>query len=159
MAENVITLSIVTIACVICATMLITSFYPAANRASSSVVSSSAKLSERIKTSIDIIAEVNQSSYEYVWVKNIGSVEIPNVESSDVFFGKVGDFQRIPYDESLSLTPSWNYLIENDDGDGEWDVGETINITIKYSSEIVSGDYYVKIVLYNGISDEEIFSV
>jgi archaellum component FlaG (FlaF/FlaG flagellin family) len=68
MAESVITVSIITIACVICATMLVSAIYPAVNRATSSVVSSSAKLGDRIETSVDIIAEANESSYEYVWV-------------------------------------------------------------------------------------------
>ncbi len=159
MAEAAITTAIITIACVICAGMLISAIYPAVNRATSSVISTSEKLGERIETSINIIAEANQSSYEYVWVKNTGASEIPQIENSDVFFGEINDFQRIPFNSSLSVTPSWNYSIENDDGDGRWDVGETLNITINYSSEITTGDYYVKIIVYNGIADEETFSI
>lgn len=159
MAEAAITTAIITIACVICAGMLISAIYPAVNRATSSVISTSEKLGERIETSIDIIAEANQSSYEYVWVKNTGSSEIPQIENSDVFFGMINEFQRIPFNSSLSVTPSWTYSIENDDGDGRWDIGETLNITINHSSEITTGDYYVKIIVYNGIADEEKFSI
>lgn len=159
MSESVITVAIITIACVICATMLVSAIYPAVNRASSSVISSSAKLGERIETSIEIIAEGNQSLYEYVWVKNTGSSPIPQIENSDIFFGEIGNFQRITFNSSLLATPSWNYSIENDDGNGRWNVGETVKITIKSSSEITAGDYYVKIVLYNGVSDEEKFSI
>ena len=159
MSEAAITTAIITIACVICAGMLVSAIYPAMHRATSSVVSTSEKLGDRIETSIDIIAEVNQSSYEYVWVKNTGSSKIPQIENSDVFFGKINDFRRIPFDSTLSVAPSWNYSIENDDGDNRWDVGETLNITINSSSEITAGDYYVKIIVYNGISDEDKFSI
>jgi len=139
--------------------MLINAIYPAMHRATSSVISTSENLGDRIETSIDIIAEANESSYEYVWVKNTGSSEIPQIEKSDVFFGKINEFRRIPFDSSLSLTPSWNYSIENDDGDGRWDIGETVNITIKSANEITAGDYYVKIIVYNGVSDEDQFSI
>ncbi len=159
MSEAAITTAIITIACVICAGMLVSAIYPAMNRATSSVVTTSEKLGDRIETSIDIIAEANQSSYEYVWVKNTGSSEIPQIESSDVFFGEIDEFQRIPFNSSLSVTPSWSYSIENDDGDGRWDIGETLNITINSSSVITAGDYYVKIIVYNGISDEDKFSI
>ncbi len=160
MSEAAITTAIITIACVICAGMLVSAIYPAMNRATSSVISTSEKLGERIETSIAIIAEANQSSYEYVWVKNTGSSEIPQIDNADVFFGKINEFQRIPFNSSLSaLAPSWTYSIENDDGDGRWDVGETLNISIHASNVITAGDYYVKIIVYNGISDEEVFSV
>ncbi|MBA7531529.1 hypothetical protein ES705_23742 [subsurface metagenome] len=159
MSEAAITTAIITIACVICAGMLVSALYPAMHRATSSVVSTSEKLGDRIETSIDIIAEANKTSYEYVWVKNTGSSEIPQIESSDVFFGEINEFQRIPFDSSRSLIPSWNYSIENDDGDGRWDIGETLNITINTSTNITAGDYYVKIIVYNGISDEDKFSI
>jgi len=74
-----------------------------------------------------------------------------------VFFGETNNFRRIPYDAALSTSPSWNYSIENDDGDGKWDTKETLKITINQTPS--SGDYYVKIVLYNAVSDEEEFSI
>lgn len=162
MAESVITVSIITIACVICATVLVSAIYPAMNRATSTTVSTSVKFSKRIETSVEIIEEANQSSYEYVWVKNIGSAQLAQsqIEKSDVFFGKIGNFQRIPFNSALSLTPSWNYSIENDkNGNERWDTGETLNITIKCSTTIDPGDYFFKIVLYNAVSDEDTFSI
>lgn len=158
MSEAAITTAIITIACVLCASMLISAIFPTLNRATSSVVSSSTDLGERIVTSIDIIAEANDTSHEYIWVKNIGSSEISQIENSDVFFGKIDEFRRIPYNSTLSVTPSWTYSLENDDGDGRWDIGETINITI-ISSGITAGDYYAKMVLYNGVSAEDKFSI
>lgn len=159
MTDTAITTAIITISCVICVTTLVSAVYPSVNRAASSVISTSEKLGERIETSIDIVAEANVSVYEYVWAKNTGSSEIIAIDDSDVFFGPVGNFQRIPYNSKRAVAPSWNYTIENDDGDGRWDVGETLNITIDNSTEIPIGDYYVKISLFNGISDEEEFSI
>jgi hypothetical protein len=158
MTETAITTAMITIACVVSASIMISAIFPALHRASSSVVSSSALLGERIETSIDIIAETNDTSQAYIWVKNIGASSITQIDSSDIFFGKTNDFQRIPYSATLSLTPSWNYAIENDDSDGKWDGGETVNITI-VTSGITTGDYYVKMILYNGISAEDTYSI
>ena len=160
MSEAAITTAIITIGCVICASILVSAIYPAMHRASSSVISTGAKLGDRIETSIDIIAVANQSSYEYVWVKNTGSAEIHQIEKSDVFFGEINEFQRIPFNSSPSApAPSWKYSIENDDGDGRWDIAETLKITINTSATITAGDYYVKIIVYNGVSDEDKFSI
>ncbi|MBA5942207.1 MAG: hypothetical protein H0M93_02605 [Methanophagales archaeon] len=159
MAESAITLSIITIACIICATVLVSAMYPAMNRAVSSAVSTSVLLGERIETSVAIIAATNQSSYGFFWVKNIGSTQLApsQIEHSDIFFGETDNFRRFSYG---SVAPSWNYSIENDNNrNGRWDFGETIKITINTSREITRGDYYFKIVLYNAVSDEYKFSI
>jgi archaellum component FlaG (FlaF/FlaG flagellin family) len=158
MAETAITTAMITIACVVCASMLLSAIFPALNRASSSVVSSSTLLGERMETSIDIIAETNDTSQAYIYVKNIGASSITQIDSSDIFFGKTNDFQRIPYNATLSITPSWNYAIENDGGNGKWDGGETVNVTIA-TSGITTGDYFVKMILPNGISTEDTYSI
>jgi hypothetical protein len=158
MAETAITTAMITIACVVSASMLVSAIFPALNRASSSVISSSALLGERIETSIDIIAETNDTSQAYIYVKNIGASSITQIDSSDIFFGKTNDFQRIPYNATLSITPSWNYAIENDEGNGKWDGGETVNIMIA-TAGITPGDYYVKMILPNGISTEDTYSL
>ena len=162
MSEAAITTAIITIACVICAVMLISAIYPTMHRATSSVITTSAKLGERIETSVEIIAEANETSYEYVWVKNTGSSQLApsDIVCSDIFFGETGNFQRLSYDADLAPAPCWNYSIENDNNrNGRWDTGETVKITINCSSNIGSGDYYFKIVLYNGASDEDTFSI
>ena len=158
MTETAITTAMITIACVVSASLLISAIFPALQRASSSLVSSSTLLGERIETSIDIIAETNDTVQANIYVKNIGASSITQIDCSDIFFGKTNNFQRIPYDATLSLTPSWNYAIENDNSNGNWDGGETVNITIK-TSGITAGDYYVKMILYNGISTEDTYSI
>ena len=158
MTETAITTAMITIACVVSASLLVSAIFPALHRASSSVVSSSTLLGERIETSIDIIAETNDTSHAYIYVKNIGASGITQIDCSDIFFGKTNNFQRIPYDASLSATPSWSYVIENDGGNGQWDGGETVNVTIK-TAGITSGDYFVKMILHNGISAEDTYSI
>lgn len=156
-SESVITAAILTIASVICAVALINVLYPSVVSVGGSFITTSSKLSDKIKSDIEIISEGNTTDVVYVWVKNVGKTEIPQVDNSDLFFGLVDDFQRVAYDESLSTSPSWNFTIENDDGDGRWDVGETIKITINQTA--TPGDYYVKFVIYNGVSDEDFFSI
>lgn len=158
MTETAITTAMITIACVVSASLLVSAIFPALHRASSSVVSSSTLLGERIETSIDIIAETNDTTQAYIYVKNIGASGITQIDYSDIFFGKTNNFQRIPYDASLSATPSWSYVIENDGGNGQWDGGETVNVTVK-TAGITSGDYFVKMILHNGISAEDTYSI
>jgi archaellum component FlaG (FlaF/FlaG flagellin family) len=141
--------------------MFITAIYPPLTDGISSLISTTTNLCEKIETSIKIIEESNDRSSEYIWVKNTGSSPIPVIENSDIFFGEINDFQRIQYDERQRHVPSWNYVIENDDGNERWDPGETIQIEIKYLRyrEPPKGDYYVKMILYNGISAEDTFSI
>ncbi len=162
MAESVITVSIITIACVICATMLVSAIFPAVNRATSSVISANQIFAERVLTSIEIIATSNSSSQCYIWVKNTGSRAIPQIDRSDLFFGELRNFRRIPFDPSCTpdAAPCWNYRIENDHNDNDiWDVGETINITVNNVNELTPGEYYLNLVLYNGVSAEAEFSI
>ena len=158
MAESVITVSIITVACVVCATMLISALYPAMDRASSSATATAEAMGDRITTDIEIIEKANSGSICTIWVKNIGSSTIDRIDSTDVFFGRTGGFTRMSYSDSLS-GQSWNYDIMGDDTDDRWDPKETLRINIDNGSQIDTGvDYYVKIILYNGESAEDVFS-
>jgi len=151
MVEKVITTALLTIGSVICATALIAVMYPTITSMASPFQSTTEKVSDRVKTDIKIIAEANTSSHAYIWVKNIGKNKIPHVDDCDVFYGPEGNFKRI-------ASADWSYTIENDGGNNRWDIGETINITIS-NQTLDSGDYYVKIVTYNGIWDDDEFSI
>ncbi len=159
MGEAAISTSIITIACVVCTAMVVSVVYPAVSRTVSSFVLSSENLCERIETSIDIIAESNDTSFIYVWVKNTGSstITISSLKHTDILFGNADSFRLIPYDADISSAGSWNCTIENDNGDGNWDAGETLRIMINQTPS--PGDYYVKIVLSNAVSDEDVFSI
>lgn len=100
-----------------------------------------------------VYAAVNGSSV-VVWVKNTGSVPIIDISKVDVYFGLYGSASYIPY--NTASLPNWNYKIY---GGSVWSPGSTILITINLSSAPSSGVYYVKLMTYEGASDEYIFSV
>ena len=163
MAGSTISVSIITIACVVCATMLVTTLYPAMDRASSSVTATAEAMGDQIRTDIEIIEVAKDSSDItkcYIWVKNIGSSTVAKIGSTmDVFFGETGDFTRMSYKDPPISTGEWTYTPEGGDSDARWDPKETLKITINNSSEIIKDvDYYVKIILYNGESAEDVFS-
>jgi len=114
------------------------------------------------ETNIKVIFSfgVNGENTVNVWVKNTGKIRIPSslIEQSDVFFGPVGEFSRIKYNETSGST--WNYTIENDlNEDSIWDPLETIKITITLDSPISTGDYYVKFATFQGSWSEYDFSI
>jgi len=115
---------------------------------------------DKIYTCITIIFATNVTSDTVkVWIKNTGLKEVHGdlIPKSDLFFGSKGNFERIPYEGTTP--PMWNYTIVNDDGDGNWDPCETLEVTITWDTTLNSGEYFVKFSLYNGVSDEYTFSV
>jgi hypothetical protein len=135
------------------------SVYPMVNRSSQAMVSMAEQVDERMKSRISIVhAACSDNGTEvYLWVKNIGTQRIVNVEASDLFFGQEGNFERIPHvADAGGALPSWGYSLEND---SEWLTSATIKVTITYSEAPGPGTYYVKFIIPNGISDEYYFSM
>ena len=116
-------------------------------------------LAERIRTSVKIIhvANVSRTDVKF-WVKNIGSSSFSTQQilMSDVFFGRVGNFQRYDYSDS---GVGWNYTILGGDEDEYWECGETMEVTIHLSETLTAGDYYVTFITHNGIKSEKAFSI
>lgn len=164
MGGETISSAIIMIASVICAATFAAAVFPAIIGASAPVIASTDTLNDRIQTDIKIIHEANNAdgSEGYIWVKNVGNNRIHSnlIEDSDLFFGEEGDFMRIAYNGTIATSPSWNYQIENT-GNTRWEQGETIRITVNMSSDpITSGEeYFVSFILYNGISDNDYFTV
>ena len=98
--DKVITTALLTIAAVIASVIVVNTMVPALGRGSSSVVGSSAVSAEQIKTNVEIITVTAISTEIYVWVKNVGAVEILSIDDSDVFLKDVGaaSFDRMPYE-------------------------------------------------------------
>ena len=103
---------------------------------------------------IKVVYAHDNGSSVVVWVKNVGSVPIIEVSKMDVYFGVYGSASYIPY--NVSSLPTWSYKIYNGN---VWAPGLTMLITIKLSSSLTSGVYYVKVMTYEGASDEYVFSV
>ena len=90
-------------------------------------------------------------------MKNVGSNEIINIENSDVFLGGQGSWSRILHEDwAGGAMPSWDYTIENGD---EWIQSNTIMIEVSSNSTLQSGEYQIKLIIPNGISDEYDFSM
>lgn len=140
------------IAGVICSMVVFNAVYPAINRGTSALSSMSSNVDDRIKSKVEIVETASSGNDIYVWIKNVGSSKIAAIEESDVFLGQTGATQRISYGSGSSY---WDYTIENNT---EWVHTATVKITIHLSSS-PSGNYYVKFVIPNGISDEHQFSI
>jgi hypothetical protein len=135
------------------------SVYPMINRSSAAMVSMAEQVDERMKSRINVVhaASSENRTEVYIWVKNIGTQRIVNVEACDLFFGQEGDFERIPYAaDAGGAFPSWDYSLEND---SEWLTSATVKVTITYSVDPGAGTYFVKFIIPNGISDEYYFSM
>jgi archaellum component FlaF (FlaF/FlaG flagellin family) len=157
--EKAITTALLIIAGVVCMIFVFNSVYPMVNRSSQAMVSMAEQVDERMKSRINIVHAASSANRTdvYVWVKNIGTQRIVDVESSDVFFGQEGAFERIPYvGDAVGALPSWDYTLEND---SQWQTSATIKITITYGSDPGTGTYFVKFIIPNGISDEYYFSM
>ncbi len=156
MASITIEETIIVVSTIIATSILAAAVFSGLSRIEASYKSIVTVTEEKVKTDIKIIFAVNTSpSTVKVWIKNVGTSRISSqmIASSDLFFGRVGNFER------LSYNANWTYSIVNDDNDGVWESGETIEITISLSYTLSEGDYYILFVLSNGKDAEYTFSV
>jgi archaeal flagellar protein FlaG len=167
MSAETITTALFLITAVVTAGVLINAVYPVVFTMAGTFSSSTHESDVRMRTDFKIIAtyaKAGNPGIADVYLKNIGSQRISATEIPqwDVFFGKVGEFIRIPHGTS---TPGW---IETFDGDASydingnhyWDPGETIKITAKIASPFATDDpVYFQISLPNGIWRSNEFTV
>jgi len=150
--DKALTTTFMIIASVVCAVLVFNSIYPAVIQSSDAMTNMTLRVDDRLKSQIAIIHATGSGSSSSVWVKNVGSLRIAAIDRCDIFFGKEGEFSRIPYG---SGSGTWTYEVENDD---EWVPTATLKITIIAT---ISADtrYFVKVTIPNGVSDEDYFSV
>ena len=162
-----------TIAAVAAAGAIINAIYPALSRSTGAIVTASDQVDNRLKSDIAIVHAIGEldsgGSFAdtngngqfdiFVWVKNIGDTRIFSLSQIDLFVGKTGDFARIPHETEVQagVYPRWGYSIEG--GSSEWGLKNTLKITVTYSSTQSQGNYDVKVIIPNGISDEDFFSM
>lgn len=142
---------------VVASLALINGLYPAITQSTGAISGAAIKVSDRIKTDIEIIQVVNDGTEVYAWVKNVGTTIIVGIERSDVFYGLVNNFDRAPYGSSGPPYPYWDYQLEGNNS--KWKTAVTLKITIHLDSGPPAGDYMLKIVIPNGISDETTFGI
>jgi archaellum component FlaF (FlaF/FlaG flagellin family) len=157
--DKAITTALLIVAGVVCMIFVFNSVYPMINRSSEAMVSMAEQVDERMKSRINIVHAANNSTRTevYLWIKNIGTQRIVNVEASDLFFGEEDNFDRVPYYTDAGETyPRWIFELENDTA---WETSATIKVTITYSSDPGAGTYFSKFIIPNGISDDYYFSM
>ena len=157
--DKAVTTALLIIAGVVCMIFVFNSVYPMVNRSSQAMVSMAEQVDERMKSRINVVHAANSANRTsvYLWVKNVGTQRITNVDDSDLFFGQEDNFERIPYTgDAGGAFPQWDFILENDT---EWQTSATLKITISYSSDPGAGTYYSKFIIPNGISDEYYFSM
>jgi archaellum component FlaG (FlaF/FlaG flagellin family) len=121
------------------------------------------KIDDRMKTGVDIVHEDNTADRKtiWIWIKNVGTSRITGFQETDVFFGPEGNFVRVPHEDTPGASyPIWAYTNENDPADeDEWNIGETLKITVTYDTAPSAGTYFIKIVIPNGVAAEYYFSM
>jgi hypothetical protein len=135
------------------------SVYPMINRSSQAMTSMSEQVDERMKSRVNIVHAASNTTRTvvYLWIKNVGTQRIVNIEQSDLFFGQEDDFEIVPYTtDAKGAYPYWTYQLENDT---EWQTSATVKITIHYDTDPGAGTYYAKFIIPNGIFDEYYFSM
>lgn len=155
--DKVMVTVLLLIAGVVCSMVLLNAVYPAITGSSGAIVDAASKVDDRIRSNIAIIqiADSDTADKVYIWIKNVGTSSIGGISSSDVFFGPQGDFARITY--GGSDLPRWEYAVE---GGGAWGPSATLKITISCTGDLThSKEYYFKVVIPNGISAQDYYSV
>lgn len=150
--DKTIVTALLVMAGVISAVYVFNSIYPAITQSSDALVSMQGRYDDRIKTQIEIVHAARSGTQVEIWVKNIGTLPIPAIENSDLFFGPENNFMRIPYGAG---SPHWEYVIENDT---QWNPTATLHISILDFTPLDSGRYFAKLVTPNGVSAEYFLS-
>jgi archaellum component FlaF (FlaF/FlaG flagellin family) len=157
--DKAVTTALLIIAGVVCMIFVFNSVYPMINRSSQAMTSMAEQVDERMKSRINIVHAANSIDRRtvYLWIKNVGTQRILQIEQSDLFFGKETDFDRVPYTTDAGTSyPRWTYEIEND---SEWRTSATLKVTITYTADPGTGTFYAKFIVPNGIYDEYYFSM
>ncbi len=151
-----ITTSMLIIASVVAVVALVNAVLPSVDGMSRSYTSVAQDMENEVKTDVDIIFITTQGDNVSMWVKNVGSNHIPlsYIEFSDIFITSSSNYWHPDYGSASN--PGWNYTMENGKGD-TWNNGETIKATIELDS-LPTDTYELKFVLYNGVSESDIFS-
>ncbi|MBP2029982.1 flagellar protein FlaG [Methanohalophilus levihalophilus] len=156
MSNEVITSALLVIASVIAVVAFVNAILPSVQGMAYSYNSLADDMEVEVTTDMDIIFISSQGDNISVWIKNVGSSRIPlsHLSMSDFFITSSSVYWHPNFQDNS--TPTWDYTLENGGGN-TWDSGETIMANIELSS-LPSDTYNINFVLYNGVSDSDIFS-
>ena len=157
MVQEVIVTAILIIASVIAAVAFVDAVIPSVYDLSNSYNSLADNIGDQYKTAIAIVSVYPEGNNVTVWIKNVGTTDIPlsQVNYCDFFVYSSSNYWN-PVFESNS-TPSWNYSLVNGNG-STWDPGQTIQASINLDTLPIDTTYQMKCSLYNGVSALDMFS-
>jgi hypothetical protein len=165
MSSETFVTAIFLITAIIAAGVLVNAVFPSIYLASETFVSSSHEMDDRLRTDIAIVNTViNETGIAYIWVKNTGVNPIGDslIPRFDIYLGKTGEIRRMEYDSAAEKSPMagrWNFELYDDNSNGLWDRGETLEI-VANSGSVAEGDRMTfQIVLLNGVRRNIEFTV
>jgi flagellar protein FlaG len=161
-AQETLSSAILIIAAIIATVALVNAIYPSLFTATGSVGTASGLASDRVETDLRIsMATSPNSSALFVWAKNVGSTAVAasKIAYTDVYYGDEGSMMKASSNQSAGFR--WGYELDDMDGDGNWDGGETLKITIidAEGPRFTAGSHKVKLVLHNAASFEDTITI
>lgn len=166
--DKVITSMLLIIAAIVSTVVVVNAVLPSIQRTSSDISAASNVVGTRIRSDVRIIeiSGVDSDDFAQIWAKNVGAANIPTIEKMDVFFGEVGNFERVAYDINDTCpnpvppprTEScWQYALEND---SKWTPSATVRVTVYLPYDLASGtEYVITLVLPTGVIASKTFTV
>ena len=114
---------------------------------------------EQLLTKVKIIMATNTTdNHVAVWVKNVGVNPIGFVDLVDVYFGQIGNIDRMPYD-LVQNDLTWQYATPPGPPTPVWQEMETFAINVTDNSLQKGVTYHVTVSTPNGVTDEHFFSL
>ncbi|MCQ1535939.1 hypothetical protein FTO70_09655 [Methanosarcina sp. KYL-1] len=160
MAKEVIATALLVMTSVIAVVAFVNAVLPSVYDLSNSYTSIASNMEDQFKTDMDIIFIYPEGNNVSVWIKNVGSSNVPlsQLQYSDVFIISSSGYHN-PGFESASF-PSWSYTLENGDSGDTWNRGETLKVAITFNDgdPLAAGTYKISFFLYNGVSVSDTFS-
>ena len=151
--------AIVTVLLIICGIVATLAMFngvmPAIQTSQSTINQAAAAASDRIGSRIEIIQAGADGSHINLWVKNIGTVDIPQIQQSNVFLVSGGIQVMVSYGGAIA--PFWGYQFTG--SDAAWTQSATIEVTITIAAPLEPGSYSIEFITPNGISDQRSFGV
>jgi flagellar protein FlaG len=159
MSADTFTTALFLITAVIAAGVLIGAIFPVVYQMAGTFSSAGHASDQQIRTDFKVVlAVVNRSGVAQVWMKNTGSVQIPDsdIKKSDVICGDATNFNLLSLSPSGSLSPGqWTYTLSDLNSNKYWDPGETLEIDALPSTSsplnMQGGPNYFQFTLPNGI--------
>ncbi len=157
MSSETIVTAIFLITAVVAAGILTSVIFPAVSTMSSTVSSSAHSADQSMRESIVIVnTYANTSQYAQVWVKNVGTTQIPlsDLNETDIWV----NYERL--NQNNLASDGWMYDIPGNTN-SYWNPGETLHLTM-YSGQIpstIGGEVQFQIALYDGTTSSTQFTV